>query len=58
MLYVCFIGLGIAGFVGAYLWRRKIVRKHTEFCTKVEQASDVDQAKRLYQVHLKKNQQD
>lgn len=54
MLYAFFIGLGVAAFIGALWWRRKISRKHNEFKTKVELASDEEHAKRLHQQYLRK----
>ena len=56
MVYVFFIGLGIAAFLGTLLWRRKITRKHQEFKTKMEMASDEEHAKRLLHAHLRKQQ--
>jgi hypothetical protein len=54
MVYLFFIGLGLAAFVGTLWWRRRITRQHTAFKTKVEQASDEEHAKRLHQHYLRK----
>lgn len=54
MVYLFFIGLGIAAFVATLLWRRRITRQHSVFQNKVEQASDEEQAKALHQQYLRK----
>jgi len=54
MVYLFFIGLGIAAFVATLWWRRRITRQHNVFRNKVEQATDEEHAKRLHQQYLRK----